>query len=389
MIASPCGAQEQPPPPDGPPPTENSPAQCQNELDDDGDGLIDCDDDGCGQLIFCLGRDAQTEDDAQTCHNHRDDDGDGFIDCRDEGCAAQCRRSMTYGQLEGRSVYAPREAEEPPPRMEYVEHEAEGDYPQAWAAHPLTYRRGMLVPELAFSAQPIRTPRFGEELLARVGLGLSYALFDFWQVTVVPVPLRLSPVVDVENPAIDTTVRLFSAPEFELGLAINVGVPIGRSGSSGFPQPVPRGSLLSRARFYDVAHLDMGLLARVHIEELVRIDLEVPVATVIFASNAAGDLEPRVDLSFIARVGVSITQYVYAGVYSGAFIAGPNYDVGRIPFGFFAGVVIPGWRRGPAADLGVRFGWPVLYDSGASPEVDPGFWQLTFDARVFSWLLPP
>ena len=370
---------------------ENSPRLCQNGEDDDGDGLTDCDDDGCGQLIFCLHRDTPTEGDATTCANGDDDDGDGFVDCEDDGCAAECRTSLTLGHTEGRSIYQPRVADEPPPTVEFVEHESGRNYPVAWARHPMTLRRGMLVPRLAFSAQPIRTPGFGDETLARLGLGLSYGVFDFWQITIVPVPLRLSPVVDYENPSVASTFELFAIPEFELGLTFNVGIPVGTSSSNAFPEPQPLGSLLSRARYYDVAHLDMGLLARFHIEDLVRIDLQVPVATLIFASNALGELDVRADLSFIGRVGVSITKYAYLGLWSGLTLAGPGYDAPRVPFGFFAGAMIPGWRRGPAVDLGLRFGWPILYDGGApagTDAVDPSFWQLTFDVRIFSWLLP-
>jgi hypothetical protein len=41
-----------PPPP--PPPPENTPRLCQNGLDDDADGLVDCLDTSCQALIFCL-----------------------------------------------------------------------------------------------------------------------------------------------------------------------------------------------------------------------------------------------------------------------------------------------------------------------------------------------
>ncbi len=369
---------------------ENSPRLCQNGEDDDGDGLTDCDDDGCGQLIFCLHRDTPTEDDAASCANGEDDDGDGFVDCEDDGCVAACRTSLTLGHTEGRSIYQPRGPDEPTPSVEFVEHDTVRNYPVAWARHPMTLRRGMLVPRLAFSAQPIRTPGFGDETLARLGLGLSYGLFDFWQITVVPVPLRLSPVVDYESPSVASTFRLFEIPEFELGLTMNVGIPVGTSNANDFFEPQPLGSLLSRARYYDVAYLDMGLLLRFHIEDLVRIDLQIPVATLIFASNAMDELDVRADLSFIGRVGVSITDYVYAGVWSGVVLQGPGYDAPRVPFGFFVGAMIPGWRRGPAADLGLRFGWPVFYDGGAlvgAGAVDLSFWQLTFDVRIFSWLL--
>lgn len=56
-----------------------SPEYCTNEVDDDGDGLIDCDDPDCSAAPSC-----QTED----CGNSADDDGDGLIDCDDPDCSA-------------------------------------------------------------------------------------------------------------------------------------------------------------------------------------------------------------------------------------------------------------------------------------------------------------
>jgi len=47
---------------------------CNNNLDDDGDGLVDCRDGDCGSK-FC-----------EICDNGMDDDGDGFVDCYDKEC---------------------------------------------------------------------------------------------------------------------------------------------------------------------------------------------------------------------------------------------------------------------------------------------------------------
>jgi hypothetical protein len=55
-------------------------SDCSDEFDDDQDGLTDCDDDDCTDDPAC-----QTESD---CANGRDDDQDGKKDCSDEDCAA-------------------------------------------------------------------------------------------------------------------------------------------------------------------------------------------------------------------------------------------------------------------------------------------------------------
>ncbi|GGD35806.1 MULTISPECIES: hypothetical protein [Flavobacterium] len=50
---------------------------CNNGIDDDGDGFIDCDDFDCNESPFCA---------VEICNNGIDDDGDGFIDCDDFDC---------------------------------------------------------------------------------------------------------------------------------------------------------------------------------------------------------------------------------------------------------------------------------------------------------------
>ena len=50
---------------------------CSNGIDDDGDGLIDCDDPDCLNSNSCV---------IEICDNGIDDDGDGFIDCADGEC---------------------------------------------------------------------------------------------------------------------------------------------------------------------------------------------------------------------------------------------------------------------------------------------------------------
>jgi cysteine-rich repeat protein len=61
-----------------PQPSEN----CDNGIDDDADGLIDCEDElSCGFFRKCL-------DIPEACDNNIDDDKDGLTDCDDEDCAA-------------------------------------------------------------------------------------------------------------------------------------------------------------------------------------------------------------------------------------------------------------------------------------------------------------
>ncbi len=62
----------------GPPPTEVVIERCDNGLDDDGNGAVDCADPACSWLC------------PEDCGNGRDDDGDQAIDCTDPECAGTC-----------------------------------------------------------------------------------------------------------------------------------------------------------------------------------------------------------------------------------------------------------------------------------------------------------
>jgi len=54
---------------------------CVNNIYDDGDGLVDCDDNDCLSEFDCLGVQG-----SEICDNNIDDDGDGLIDCDDNNC---------------------------------------------------------------------------------------------------------------------------------------------------------------------------------------------------------------------------------------------------------------------------------------------------------------
>jgi len=65
--------------------TEQGDDFCSDEIDNDGDGRVDCDDPGCAEAVMCLAVDAYgvlIED----CDNDVDDDGDGDVDCLDGDC---------------------------------------------------------------------------------------------------------------------------------------------------------------------------------------------------------------------------------------------------------------------------------------------------------------
>ncbi len=63
--------------------TEVTAAACRDGVDNDDDGLTDCDDPDCQGFTFCADGQEMT---ADQCSNDDDDDGDGLVDCADPGC---------------------------------------------------------------------------------------------------------------------------------------------------------------------------------------------------------------------------------------------------------------------------------------------------------------
>jgi hypothetical protein len=60
---------------------------CDNGIDDDGDGKIDCADEDCADFSGCMTVEYAAPFE-EICNNDIDDDGDGKIDCADEDCAS-------------------------------------------------------------------------------------------------------------------------------------------------------------------------------------------------------------------------------------------------------------------------------------------------------------
>ncbi|MBU1537241.1 hypothetical protein KKF84_18130, partial [Myxococcota bacterium] len=59
---------------------------CDNNIDDDGDGLADCDDSDCCNVLQCAGAPVCEDVEYEICYNGVDDDGDGAVDCDDSDC---------------------------------------------------------------------------------------------------------------------------------------------------------------------------------------------------------------------------------------------------------------------------------------------------------------
>lgn len=61
-------------------------ANCRDGVDNDDDGLIDCEDDDCATSFFCPEVD---------CEDGVDNDGDGLVDCADDDCERETPCELT------------------------------------------------------------------------------------------------------------------------------------------------------------------------------------------------------------------------------------------------------------------------------------------------------
>ncbi|MBU1238957.1 hypothetical protein KKF84_11820 [Myxococcota bacterium] len=72
--------------------SEDSPVEiCDNGIDDDNDGFIDCDDSQCRSVEACVG--------GEICDNGSDDDGDALVDCDDPDCESNQACQVTNETL--------------------------------------------------------------------------------------------------------------------------------------------------------------------------------------------------------------------------------------------------------------------------------------------------
>ena len=74
-------------------------ADCSDGADNDGDGLIDCDDEDCSQLDYCLGSPAYGEPFEANCGDGIDNDDDGGVDCADQDCVTSGYCVVLYGAM--------------------------------------------------------------------------------------------------------------------------------------------------------------------------------------------------------------------------------------------------------------------------------------------------
>ncbi len=67
---------------------ENTAERCQDGIDNDGNGRVDCKDDGCKAFAFCQEAEEGKENTLVACQDGNDNDGDGLVDCDDPDCQA-------------------------------------------------------------------------------------------------------------------------------------------------------------------------------------------------------------------------------------------------------------------------------------------------------------
>lgn len=322
---------------------------------------------------------------ASLCSNEADDDGDSLIDAEDPDCAGAGLapppdappEDTTADTSDGDTAQSePTGWPEPEPaqggRREYTWDPAVLDaltrpdveelYPQRHALQPLTYARGMLVPQLSLAVTRVPgVPGAVSDTVAfAFGLGASYGIFDFWEVSLHPLSFQLAPVDQYLDPVLETRVRFFETRPFEMGFATQLFIPV-------------RGD----------TRWTLSLPLLFHLGEIGRIDLTPVSADILFASA-----DTFVLLSARLRLAFQITQYAFLGAHTGVGLGPSDYGSGGMPLGFFVGGTIPAFDEGPLMQLELEFLFPsfVRFGPGGS-DVFADLFAITLNARVFLYLL--
>ncbi len=85
---------------------ENTDALCQDGLDNDGDGPVDCHDTDCQALSVCL---VPTQETGAMCNDSKDNDNDGRIDCDDSDCDSEAHCTLSSSSSVSSSSSAPQQ----------------------------------------------------------------------------------------------------------------------------------------------------------------------------------------------------------------------------------------------------------------------------------------
>lgn len=269
-------------------------------------------------------------------------------------------------------LVAPSALAEPSDVESDKEDTAEGRYPVAQAARPLTLPRFILNPEIDFDVRRLNDA-VGTHF-ANVTLGASFGATDNLSLRAIVLPLELAgaeplhygQTTEIPGPTVGATYRLLHGP-VEVGASLDASV-ITLSGLSGVV-------------------VTPGVPVRVHAGRKVRIDtgayLSIQRASVpgpagqnpaeVLPSFGGSRSDNVVGFSVPVGVLYDVTEPIHVGVSTG-FVIDDLTDVdatARIPLGIFAGYAIAG-KDGPILDIDPFFTFTSLFLPGPNPSLPGG-----------------
>jgi hypothetical protein len=324
------------------------------------------------------------EDTAERCANGLDDDGDGLTDCTDDGCDRFCAAPATptppprsTPAAPGPPTPAPAPASAPAaqPAPTYRAHGPPPPYPQRQAERPLTLARGTVALGSGFYGL------HAGQLLGGFRASIRYGVTDFIEVWAQPLLGSFTPGdAQIWSPRLGGRVAFEIEPDlFSFGLFAELVIPVDE-GLGFFFRDLPY-------QAYDRAHLALGIPLRLQLGEVGRIDAD-PARFWFFLAGADTDVvfityEPTVSLLF------NLGSFVHVGARArlSTVIASGDVDFSytALDVGPLAGVSIGNARGAPIVDLDVRFGFPELYldsDAGRGAYLEE-VWELGIDATFY------
>ncbi len=294
--------------------------------------------------VVSLSLEVAVESTASACRNGADDDGDGKVDCADSEC-----EEFVFCAPPAEVIAPVPDAPAPPPST----------YPTQRLLQPQTLREGMLSPFTGFAI--LEVPAFADPL-AVLQFGATYGVFDYWEIWASILNVLVSPLSEVANPILGTTLRLYEDEIFEASAFVQLTVPLVSDTAATLILSVP---LI--LRLDTVARLEAVALGLV-------IDFNPPTATTSLFTSF--------------RLLFQAGEYAFGGFGAEVYAVGNGFDEVLFPLLFVVGASIPGLERGPLGAAELQFTFPRFGQTGGpGPAITTDIWQLSFALSFYSFLL--
>ena len=257
------------------------------------------------------------------------------------------------------------------------------DMPVPYVKRPLTLPAMTLAPELGFAGTHLSFGGFGGDVFG-MDFGLAFGILDDLQIEAKPLNVQFGdPDFDYGAFRVAALYRFLNTEVVEMGAELRFYLDNG-------------------ANFI----LNPGMPVRIHGGDIVRVDTGINFGLVVANNRSTfgndvtfgihdldqgpfpaigpwmAGLSPQAGVP--VDVAFQIVDFFWAGLGTGFGLLSFE-DAGDtifVPLGLEAGGTIPG-DRGPMADIGAGFQFPLFVQSGGGDAIVTEIWQFGIDAKVY------